>query len=78
MTYLPLSDLRPGQRGRVAKLSGGRGLVSRMVSLGFTPGAMVTMVQNYGHGPLIASVREGRVALGRGEAQKITVLREDG
>jgi len=48
-------------------------MLSRMATLGFTPGAEVTMVQNYGRGPLIAMVRGGRVALGRGEADKILV-----
>jgi Fe2+ transport system protein FeoA len=46
-----------------------------MTSLGFTPGAEVTVVQNYGRGPLIARVRDARIALGRGEAKKIHVQR---
>jgi ferrous iron transport protein A len=46
-----------------------------MTSLGFTPGAEVTVVQNYGRGPLIARVRDARIALGRGEAGKIYVRR---
>jgi len=69
----PLSALQPHQRAIVASLGGGHGLLSRMATLGFTPGAEVTMVQNYGRGPLIAMVRGGRVALGRGEADKILV-----
>jgi Fe2+ transport system protein FeoA len=70
---LPLSALRTGERGVVTSLSGGRGLLSRMASLGFTPGAEVTVVQNYGRGPLIARVLEARIALGRGEAGKVYV-----
>jgi ferrous iron transport protein A len=46
-----------------------------MTSLGFTPGTEVTVVQNYGRGPLIARVRDARIALGRGEAGKIYVHR---
>jgi len=70
---VPLSVLQPHQRGIVTDLVGGHGLLSRMASLGFTPGAEVTMVQNFGHGPLIVLVRGTRVALGRGEASKIRV-----
>ena len=70
-----LSDLSTGERGVVIQLQGGRGLISRMASLGFTPGAGVTVVQNFGRGPLIVRVREARVALGRGEAKKIQVQR---
>jgi len=44
-----------------------------MTALGFTPGAEVTVLQNFRHGPLIALVRDARVALGRGEAGKIHV-----
>lgn len=73
---VPLSALRPGERGVVSKILCGRNLLCRMTSLGFTPGAEVTMVQNYGHGPLIAQVRGARVALGRGEAGKVQVRLE--
>jgi len=70
---IPLNALRPHQRGIVIELAGGRGVLSRMTTLGFTPGAEVTMVQNFGHGPLIVLIRGTRVALGRGEAGKIRV-----
>ncbi len=70
-----LTTLHPGEKGVVVELVGGRGLLGRMASLGFTPGAEVTVVQNFGHGPLIALVRDARVALGRGEAGKIRVRR---
>ena len=72
---VPLSALRPGERGVVAELVGGRGLLGRMTSLGFTPGAEVTVVQNFGRGPLIVRVRDARVALGRGEAGRVHVRR---
>ena len=70
-----LSALGPGERGVVAELFGGRGLLGRMTALGFTPGAEVAIVQNFGHGPLIALIRGARVALGRGAASKIRVRR---
>jgi ferrous iron transport protein A len=72
---VPLSALNTGEHGAVVRLEGGRGLLSRMASLGFTPGAEITILQNFGHGPLIVRVREARVALGRGEAGKIYVRR---
>jgi ferrous iron transport protein A len=72
---VPLSALHAGEQGVVAGMDGGRGLLCRMTSLGFTPGAEVTIMQNYGRGPLIARVRDARIALGRGEAGKIYVRR---
>ncbi len=68
-----LSALAPGEVGVVRQLAGGRGFMSRLAALGFTPEAEVTMVQNFGHGPLIVLVRDTRVALGRGEAAKVLV-----
>jgi ferrous iron transport protein A len=70
-----LTALDAGERGVVVELTGGQGLLSRITSLGFTPGAEVTVVQNFGRGPIIARVRDARVALGRGEADKIQVRR---
>jgi ferrous iron transport protein A len=70
-----LSAMRPGEQGIVVELAGGRGLLGRMTSLGFTPGAEVTVLQNFGRGPLIAQVRGARIALGRGEAGRIKVRR---
>lgn len=75
---VPLSALRAGERGVVIRLVGGRRLLSRMTALGFTPGAEVAVIQNFGRGPLIARVREARIALGRGEAEQVYVRREAG
>ena len=70
---IPLSALASGEAGVVCQLAGGRGFMSRLATLGFTPGVEVNMVQNFGRGPLIVLVRDTRVALGRGEAMKVLV-----
>jgi len=71
--FVSLADLLPGQSGTVLRLSGGRGFVGRMAALGFTPGAEVTMVRNPGRGPVIVSVLDTSVALGRGQASRVHV-----
>lgn len=68
-----LGDLRPGTKAIVYRLCGGKWLAARVAAMGFTPGAEVVMLQNYGRGPVIVMVRGARVALGRGEARKIQV-----
>lgn len=68
-----LGNLPAGTRATVCRLCGGREFAARAAALGFTPGAEVTVLQNYGSGPVIVLVRGSRVALGRGEAQKIQV-----
>jgi len=68
-----LSELMPGEDAILLDFKGGRTVNKRLASIGFTPGAVVSMASNYGMGPLIVSVRGTRVALGRGEAAKIIV-----
>ena len=68
-----ISDLPAGGRGVVRLLRGGKEFARRMVALGFTPGVEVTVAQNYRHGPILISLRDTRVALGRGEALKVLV-----
>ena len=70
---ISLSEMAVGEEGTLLSCQGGRLFVNRLASLGFTPGVRVIMVQNYGHGPLLVTVRGSQVALGRGEATKIIV-----
>lgn len=72
-----LAAIRTGERAVIHDFDAGHTLVSRLSALGFTPGAEVTMLQNYGNGPVIVRVRDTRIALGRGEATKIRVRRMD-
>jgi len=68
-----LCTLYPDEEGTVVALEGGCGFVSRLVALGFTPGAKISVVRNHGRGPLIVSVLDTQIALGRGEALRIHV-----
>ena len=73
---VPLTKLKVGETGVVRRLDGGRGLIGRLAVLGFTPDAEVTMLQNFGRGPLIVTVRDTRIALGRGEAGKVRIVKK--
>lgn len=68
-----LGALDTGETAVIHDFDAGHTLVSRLSALGFTPGARVTMIQNFGHGPVIVNVRDTRIALGRGEAAKVRV-----
>ena len=68
-----LSTVRSGESVQIEKMEGGHHFLSRLASLGFTPGARLRVLQNYGHGPIIVSLRDTRIALGRGEAEKILI-----
>jgi len=71
-----LADLPRGETAFFLSFNAGREASGRLTSLGFTPGAQVAMLQNYGRGPLVVAVRGARVALGREEAKKI-IIRKD-
>ena len=69
-TITSLEKLGRGEGGVVKKLEGGQGFLGRLSVLGFTPGAEVRMLENYGHGPVIVLVRGTRIALGRGQVSE--------
>lgn len=75
---ISLTELSVDRYATISALNIGTSEATRLVSLGFTPGAEVSMTQNYGYGPLIVMVRGTRVALGRVEAGKIFVERMSG
>jgi Fe2+ transport system protein FeoA len=68
-----LSTLPAGQHAIIDSLQGEHGFRSRVANLGFTTGATVTVVQNYGHGPMLVALRGTLVALGRAEAAHVLV-----
>lgn len=72
---ISLSEMATGEAATLLGFNGARAVTNRLASLGLTPGAQVSMVQNYRRGPLIVTVRGTRVALGRGEALNILVER---
>lgn len=71
-----LDQLHNGEHAEFLSILGGRGILGRLTSLGFTPGAQIEMIQNFGHGPIIVLVRGTRVALGRQEARNTCVRLE--
>lgn len=72
-----LSTLPAGKQALIHSLHGGRAFCSRVANLGFTAGAPLTVVQNYGHGPMLVSLRGSLVALGRAEANQVQVCADE-
>ena len=71
---IPLLLLKEGEEGIVQLVSGGLGLVGRLASLGITSGMRIKVVRNIG-GPLIITTNGTRIAIGKGQAQKILIQR---
>jgi Fe2+ transport system protein FeoA len=68
----PLTMTALGESVKVERILGGDGMNKRLATLGLTPGTQLCIVQD-GGGPLVISVRDSRIALGRGLAHKIMV-----
>lgn len=68
-----LSVMTSGSRGIVAAIAGGREMSGRLASMGLTPGAEIQVLQNLGRGPVLAKIRDTRIALGRQQASLVLV-----
>jgi DtxR family transcriptional regulator, Mn-dependent transcriptional regulator len=73
----PLTKFSPGQTGVIKTCEGGRGRQGRCLSLGFTPGTRVKMLENYNHGPVLVKLHDTEVALGREMAENVIVVKEE-
>jgi Fe2+ transport system protein FeoA len=82
---LPLTALKDGETGIVISINPsqgkgyrrGWGFEKRLMDMGLTPGAEVVVVKSAPfHGPLEVTVRGSRLALGRGMAERIFVVRK--
>ena len=73
---MTLDRIRSGSWAVIQSISGDKKFVRRAAGRGFTPEAALLVIQNFGIGPLIVFLRDTQVALGRGEAKKIIVRRQ--
>ncbi len=70
---IPLGFLGPGRSGTMKGTAGGVGLRRRLSDMGVTPGSKIKVIKNDSLGPLIISVGDTRLAIGRGMALQISV-----
>ncbi|MDX1412733.1 MAG: FeoA family protein [Candidatus Promineifilaceae bacterium] len=69
---IQLSAAIQGQQLRLIQIDAGKQVAHRLTELGLTPGVELTIVHDSG-GPMVLSVRDSRVAIGRGMAGKLRV-----
>jgi len=68
----PLTKALIGQKLQLVRIAAGAKLRRRLTELGLTPGVELDVLQDR-RGPLLLSVRNTRLAIGRGVAQSIMV-----
>ena len=71
---VPLTAMRPGQRGLIVEVKGGRRLGERLAALGVRPGKKVTKVSSMLlGGPVTVEVDRSQIAIGHHMAGRILV-----
>ncbi len=70
---MTLTQLRAGEVVRIVAIEGGHGLRQKLFLRGLFEGKVIRVVSNYG--PITVEVDRNVVAIGRGMAQKIVVMR---
>ena len=70
----PLSQVRAGETVTLAGIEAGRGLHSRLASMGLIKNVAIKVVSNSETGPFVISVKNSKMMLGRGMAHKIMVI----
>lgn len=70
---MPLTLASVGENVRLVDIIGGQDLRKRLADLGFNQGMTLRIVQKDANGPLILAVKDSRMVLGRGMAQKVMV-----
>jgi len=69
----PLSQVDEGHTVNIIRIDGGRGLRVRLTTMGLLPNTQVTVIHNGRSGPFVISVKNSKMALGRGIVDKIMV-----
>lgn len=70
---MPLTLASVGEEVRLVDIRGGQDLRKRLADLGFNVGMTLRVVKMDVNGPVILAVKDSRMVLGRGMAQKVMV-----
>ena len=68
-----LVELKKEESGVIASVNGDTRFVSRITSIGITPGCKITIIKNEKHRPLLVYSRDTMIALNRKECENIIV-----
>lgn len=72
--FTPITELREGEQGVISAIEGGHELTSRLAGMGIAANVRFRIAQISG-GRIVIQVAGTRIALGHGEASKITVYK---
>ena len=70
---MPLSMVGLNKEVKLVSITGGARIKKRLADLGLNIGMTITVLRKNGGGPMILAVKDSRLALGIGMANKIMV-----
>ena len=68
-----LSELKKDENGIIASINGDARFVSRITSIGLTPGCRISIIKNEKRRPILVYSRDTMIALNRNECDEIEV-----
>lgn len=68
-----LTDMHQGEKGIISAINGDTRYISRVTSIGITPGCRVKIVKNDKNRPIIVFTRDTMIALNSAESRNIEV-----
>lgn len=68
-----LSQANPGDKVVIVSIQGGRNLCQRLNAMGLMPRERIEVVHTGDPGPFVVKVKDSRVVLGTGMAEKIII-----
>ena len=75
MKEISLSQVKPGDRGKISKIGGNREYRKRLLDLGLTRGVQIEVIRNAPLGdPVEFSIREYKLSLRKDEAKDIYII----
>ena len=72
---MTLSNAKVGETFKLVAIEGGTHIRRRLADLGLNTGMTLKVINDIAEGPMILSVKDSRLAIGRGMAEKIVVER---
>ncbi len=70
---LPLTSVPTGHIVTILQINGGRNLRQRLTDLGCLPGEKITILSDEKDGPILISIKNSRIAIGKRMADNILV-----
>ena len=78
MKEISLSQVKPGDKGKISKIGGNRKYRKRLLDLGLTRGVLIEIIRNAPLGdPVEINVRTYKLSLRKNEAKDIYILLDE-